>query len=138
MKKSLIALSLGAVLLTSTGCMGASADETGRLTNLLVDTVCMTSDAMASVMDMSNMDFTKMTPEDIQKKQDEITKKGEEMEKTVKGLPAKHGFADEKAVDAAFNKVSDKAGFRTKVSDAAKAKCNPKAEVLDGMLNEIK
>lgn len=137
MKKSLLSLGLGAILLTSTACTGASAGEEARLTDLLVDTICMTSDAMASVTDMANLDFTTMSAEEIQAKQDEITQMGEEMESKVMALPEKHGFESQNAAEDAFTNISDKEAFRNKVVEATKAKCTPSQDILDGMMNEL-
>lgn len=138
MKKVVLGLALSVALIASTSCsMGGSGDK-DRLVALLVDTVCMTQDATASIMDMANGDFSNMNSADIEKKTAEIKAKGEAMEGKMKDLPKTHGFAQDSDVDAAFGKITDKAAFRKEIEDKAKAKCNPKADMMSSILDNIK
>ena len=137
MKKSVVYLALGVALVTSTSCMENAGSDKDKLAGLMTDTICMASDAFSSITDSANMNTSTMSAEDIQKKQDEITKKGADMEAKVKELPKTYGFADESAAEAAFKKLSDadKADLRTKVEGNAKSKCNPPAEMLNAGLD---
>ncbi|PIV90616.1 hypothetical protein COW46_02230 [Candidatus Gracilibacteria bacterium CG17_big_fil_post_rev_8_21_14_2_50_48_13] len=134
MNKAILGVTLTAALLATTGCVGA-ADESSKIQAMLVETICMSSDAVAS---MTSMDFTSMSADELTKAQADIEAKGKEMQEKMKDMPKKYGFETEEAAENAFKKISDKEAFRKTVSDEATKKCNPKPELLNDILAELK
>ena len=131
MKKTLACGVLGVSLVLLTGCTGASNDA--KLSSLLVDAICISSDAL------SNMpDFSTMSAEELTKASTDMEKKADDMKKTIEELPKKYGFASDADVEKAMTAVANKEEFKKKVRTDATAKCAPKADILDGMLSEVK
>ena len=111
--------------------------ENERLATLMTNTVCYMQDNMKMIEEFSKMDFTKMTPEDLKKKQDEMEAKGKEADTKIKGFISEQGFKNEGEVEEKVKNMANKDAFKEDVKKKIQAKCTPDQKIMDSFFSEV-
>lgn len=126
MKKSLFAAALVLPMLL-TSCGTASNQDQEKLTAIFTDLVCVAQFGVTAA------DNAKTTGQDIDMKA--FQEKLESMSKEVE-TSMKKAYAKESDMKAAYMGLTDKAGFKKAVVEAAAKKCNGTQDTANKMFEE--